>query len=112
MLVSEYKVREIRNREMPAFEFEQLRHMAYNGDYHSVYSLISKIPETERAKISDKYILFETITGSINRLNEFKHKHEDFRISTERMFILEILDQFINTCKQNSNFPRHLFHEV
>lgn len=112
MLVSEYKVRKIRDQEMPAFDFEHLRFMAYNGDYHSVYSLITKIPESERAKISDKYILFETITGSVNRLNEFKHKHEDFRISTERMFMLEILDQFINTCKQNSNFPRHLFHSV
>jgi ADP-heptose:LPS heptosyltransferase len=112
MVVTDYKMREIRNVEIPTFNFAQLHHMAFNGDYHSVYSLMTKIPPTERRNIADKYILFETIAGSVKKLNEVKNKRDDFLLSMERKFLLEILDQFISVCKGNSNFPRHLFLSI
>jgi len=106
---SDYALKEIKVKEMPSFNSDQLRFMAFNGDFNAVYSLMRRIPSDEREKISDKYILFETITGSVNKLNELKNKQEDFLISKERKFLLNILDQFIHVCKSNSNFPRHLF---
>ena len=109
MVSSDYALKELKAIEIPIFNSDQLRFMAFNGDYNSVYSLITRLSSEERKKISDKYILFETITGSVNKLNELKHKHEDFLLSVERKFLLEILDQFIHVCKSNSNFPRHLF---
>lgn len=109
MIASDYALKELKAIEMPEFNSDQLRFMAFNGDYNSVYSLITKISSERRKKISDKYILFETITGSVNKLNELKNKHDDFLVGVERKFLLEILDQFILVCKSNSNFPRHLF---
>lgn len=112
MLASDYALKELKAIEMPVFNSEQLRFMAFNGDFNSVYSMITRISTEERKKISDKYILFETITGSINKLNELKTKHVEYLVSKERKFLLEILDQFILVCKQTSNFSRHLFHSL
>jgi hypothetical protein len=66
MVVTDYKKRQIRNVEIPTFNFAQLHHMAFNGDYHSVYSLMTKIPLTERRNITDKY--YNKI--SMNRMRE------------------------------------------
>jgi len=97
---------------MPEFNFAQLRHMAFNADFPSVYTLMTKIPSSERKKISDKYILFETITGSINKINEIRSLHNDLLLNKEKNFLLEITDQFIAVCTQSSAFPRHLFLSI
>ena len=112
MVVTDNKVREIRNVKMSAVNFEQIHHMAFNGDHHSVYSIMTKISLEERTKIDDKYILFETITGCINKLNQVKVRQDALLISKERKFLIEVLNQFILVCKQKSNFPRHLFHSM
>jgi len=109
MIVSDNALKEIKAIKMPAFNFDQLRFMAFNGDFDSVYSLIRRIPTEEKIKLSDKYILFETITGCINKLNQLRVKQDALLLNKERKFLLEILDQFILICKQKSNFPRHLF---
>jgi ADP-heptose:LPS heptosyltransferase len=112
MIVSDYALKELKVIEMPAFNSDQLRFMAFNGDFNSVYSLMTRIPSEERKKISDKYILFETITGCINKLNEVRARHDALLLSKERKFLLEVLDQFILVCKQKLIFPRHLFLSI
>lgn len=109
MLVSDYALKELKAIEMPVLNFDQLRFMAFNGDFNSVYSLMTRIPSEERKNISDKYILFETITGCINKLNEVKTRHDTILLSKEKKFLLEVLDQFILVCKLKLIFPRHLF---
>jgi len=112
VVVSDYALKELKTIERSAFNSDRLRFMAFNGDYNAVYSLMNRIPLEERKKISDKYILFETITGSINKLNELKNKYEEPLVDNEKRFLLEILDQFIQVCKQNSNYTRQLFHSL
>ena len=109
MVVTDYKVKEIQKIETPFYNFEQIQHIAFNGDYHSVYSLIKKLSPTDRRKIIDKYILFETITASVAKLNHLKSLHEEFFLNKEKNFLIEITNQFISVCNKNSNFPRHLF---
>lgn len=109
MVVTDFKMRETFSEEMPSFNFEQLHHMAFNGDYLSVYSLMVKMPLVGRKKIEDKYILFETITGSVNKLNDVIILHDEYLLNKEKNFLLEITDQFILICKQSKIFPRHLF---
>jgi len=73
---------------------------------------MTKIPSSERKKISDKYILFETITGSVNKINEIRSLHNDLLLNKEKIFLLEITNQFISVCAQSSTFPRHLFLSI
>ena len=47
-----------------------MNHIAFNGDFLSVYAMITKLSPSDRRKITDKYILFETITASLAKLNE------------------------------------------
>jgi len=109
MVITDYKMREIRSVESPLINIEQLQHIAFNGDYRTVYSLVSKIPPDKRRNITDKYILFETITGSVDKLNNIVNLHDEFLLIKEKKFLLDITNQFITVCSQSTIFPRHLF---
>lgn len=109
MVVTDYKIKETQNLKSSGFNLNQLHYIAFNGDYRTVYSLVTKIPSEERRNITDKYILFETITGSVDKINEIVHLHDSFLLNKEKKFLLEITDQFISVCKHSATFPRHLF---
>jgi len=110
MVITDYKMREMKSVELPLIiNIEQLQHIAFNGDYRTVYSLVSKIPPDKRRNITDKYILFETITGSVDKLNNIINLHDEFLLIKEKKFLLDITNQFITVCSQSTIFPRHLF---
>ena len=109
MTISEYALKELKTVEQNPANLDQLRFMAFNGDYTSVYSIMVRIPSEDRIKYSNKYILFETITGSIKKLSELKNRHDDLLVNEEKEFLIEILDLYISECKRNSNYPRQLF---
>lgn len=111
-LIPEYSLQEFHAIEKEAVTPGQLLYMAYNGDYQSVYQLMTRISAEERKKFSNKYTLFETITGSINELSELRNHHVDSLVSREKKFLTEILDLFIEECERNSNYPKHLFHSI
>ena len=112
MVLTDYKMRELQRLKLPSVNYEQLQHMAFNADYHSVYSLITKLNASERREIDDKYILFETITGSINKINDLIRLHNEPFLNAEKKFLLEITNQFITVCKQSSIFPRQFFQSI
>ena len=112
MTISEYALRELKTVEKSPTNLDQLMFMAFNGDYTNVYSLMVRIPTEERKKYSNKYILFETITGSVKKLSELKNLHEDLLANEEKKFLIEILDLFISECKRNSNYSRQLFQSI
>ena len=112
MTRSEYALRELKTVEKTPSNLDQLRFMAFNGDYTNVYTLMARITPEERKKYSNKYILFETITGSVKKLSELKNRHEDRLVNEEKKFLIEILDLFISECKRNSNYSRQLFQSI
>ena len=112
MTISEYALKELKTVEQNPANLDQLRFMAFNGDYTSVYSIMVRIPSEDRIKYSNKYILFETITGSIKKLSELKNRHDDLLVNEEKKFLIEILDLYISECKRNSNYPRQLFQSI
>jgi len=112
MTMPEYALRESKTADKNSITPEQMLFMAYNGDFSSVYYQMVRLTLEERKKFSNKYILFETITGSIRNLSELKNSHEDLLVYREKKFLIEILDLFISECITNSSFPRHLFQSI
>jgi ADP-heptose:LPS heptosyltransferase len=112
MTMPEYALRESKTAVKYSISFEQLLFMAYNGDYDSVYSHMVRFTPEDRKKYANKYIYFETLTGSIKNLSELKNYHEDLLVHKEKKFLLEILDLFISECINNSSFPRQLYQSI
>ena len=108
----EYALRESKTTDKVITTLEQMLFMAYNGDYNSVYNQMVSLKSEERKKFSNKYILFETITGSIRNLSELKNNYKDLLIHKERKFLIEILDLFVSDCILKSSFPRQLFQSI
>ena len=108
----EYALRESKTADKNSITSEQLLFMAYNGDFNSVYCQMVRLTLEERKKFSNKYILFETITGSIRNLSELKNSHEDLLVYREKKFLIEVLDLFISECIIKSSFPRQLFQSI
>ena len=103
MQTSEYALRQLKTFEEQTVTPEQLYFIAYNSDYNTVYSVMAQIPTGQRINYSNKYILFETITGSIKRLSDLKNRYEELLIKKEKKFLLEILDLFISESALTSN---------
>ncbi len=112
MTMSGYALKESRSADKYLVSFEQLLFMAYNGDYNSVYSQMIQLKPEERIKYSNKYIYFETITGSIKNLAELKNRHEDLLVYKEKKFLIAILDLFISECINKGSFPRQLYQSI
>lgn len=104
MAIPEYALRESKTVAKYSISFEQLLFMAYNGDYDSVYSHMVRFTPEDRKKNANKYIYFETITGSIKNLAGLKNIHEDLLVHKEKKFLIEILDLFISECINNPHF--------
>lgn len=108
----EYALRESKTVDKYSISLETMLFMAYNGDYSSVYSQMVRLTPEERKKFSNKYIYFETITGSIKNLSDLKNIHEDLLVHKEKKFLIEILDLFISECIDKSSFPRQLYQSI
>jgi ADP-heptose:LPS heptosyltransferase len=109
LTIPELTLRQLRTVEKNTVTPDQLRFMAFNGDYSTVYSLMTQIPSEERINYSDKYILFETIAGSVKKLSELINRFEDLLVKKEKKFLLDILNFFISESRRTSDYSRHLF---
>ena len=112
MTVTKYALKELKTVNKSPADFDQLKFMAFNGDYTTIYSLMVRISSEDRKRYANKYILFETITGSIKKLSELKNRHEDVLVNKEKIFLMEILDLYISESNRNSNYPRQLFQSI
>ena len=91
---------------------EELKYMAYTGQHELVSALFRQIPPIERMAYSDKGVLHQVIWGSIERIRKYRTVQNHASISDEIDFINSVLDQYLEFCKKNRNYPRELFQSI
>jgi len=112
MLSSDQTIRRI-NQPVKAFlGFEELKYMAYTGQHDLVSSVLRDAAPGEREKFSDKEILHQAVWGGVQRIRDLRAVQNHAAITAEIEFIKSILNQFLDTCERNGNFPRELFQSI
>jgi len=91
---------------------DELKYMAYTGQHELVSALFRQISPSERVAYSDKGVLHQAIWGSIERIRKFRMVQNHSSIANEIDFIKSVLDQFLEFCKKNKNYPRELFQSI
>lgn len=111
-MITASKSIDIREITQDEFSLKQVSFMAYSGQYELVHSILRKLPVKRRAEFSDKNILSQTIWGSLERIRTLRGIHNDQAIKYEKLFLIEILEQFINYCDYTKIYPKEIFKSI
>lgn len=85
--------------------------MALNGDSERVRAVFGRVPEYDRARYEDRYVLSEAVRGAVARLRAAPPEAPGV-IHDERAFVDEVLREFVTWCRQRAVFPRELFERL
>ena len=85
----------------------ELEYLAYNGQQDLVYSTYMRIPQEERKRYTNKYVLHAVVLHSVQRINEKRGTLEE--TDADMTLVAEVLKQFAASCEAEGIFPRELF---
>ena len=85
----------------------ELEHLAYNDQQDLVYSTYMRIPQEERKRYTNKYVLRAVVLHSVQRISERHGTLEE--TEADMAFVTEVLKRFIASCEAEGIFPRELF---
>ncbi len=104
---------QIKTHAPPVFhKRNDIEYMAYTGQYEFVYSFIKKLDKESRESYFDKNILSQAIWGSIMKVRMLQQIHNDDGLQNEKKFLIELVDFFLQKCKEHKQFPRELFESL
>ena len=109
---SEHTLLKIKEPARTSISFEELKYMAYTGQHELVASMLREMSPLERERSSDKEVLHQAIWGSIERIRKLRSVQNHNAINLEIDFIKIVIDQFLDFCKKNRNYPRELFQSA
>ncbi len=112
MLNTDKKTQYISKAPIEQVSTEELRYMAYTGQYELVYSTLREIPDNAWPEYIDKYVLNQTIWACIKKINKLRNIHNENSIKSECEFLIKILNEFINFCDENGDHPKELFESL
>lgn len=90
----------------------QLKYMAYSGQYQRVYSIFKSLAKESRISFYDKYVLNQCIWAGIEKIKTFRSNQPDLIIIEEKLFLDDVLTQFIEYCELKDVYPRELFQSM
>jgi ADP-heptose:LPS heptosyltransferase len=89
-----------------------LEYMAFLGQSERVYAIFKQIPREDWQSYTSKYILNQVVRGSIIKLRKLSEVQVDSAVASEKEFIDEIVELFIDSSITTGAFPKELFQTL
>jgi ADP-heptose:LPS heptosyltransferase len=95
-----------------AIDPTELEYIAFTNQQEVTHGMFRSIPEHERERYANQYVLSEVIGAGIKKLHKFLAASAEVPASNEKAFVDSIARLFIRTCRERNSYPRELFQSV
>lgn len=93
-------------------DLKELNYLAFTGQHELVYRNFRQLDISQRKTSGDKDIFSQVIWAGIEKIRKLKLTHNEEAIVSERLFVDQIIRQFLDCSKEKNIYPRELFKSV
>ena len=95
-----------------AVNAQELEYIAFSGQHDIAHGIFRSLAKGERLHYANKYILHEVIVGGIKKLSKFLSVSAEAAAGSEKQFLDEVVQLFIESARATGNCSRELFESL
>ena len=100
------------NFKLKNIELKELTYLAFTGQYELVYHNFKQLDHCQRKVTGSKDIFSQVIWAGIEKIRKLKSTQNEEAILNEKLFVAQVIRQFIDCSKENNIYSRELFKSV